>query len=371
MPGANRTTERQRASARGGGVFAGRQHDVLKQLSFWPLQCGGWIGYSIIPLGAWLAGGLHSPDYVWLAFTRGASGFVLTSALRPLCQRIFKAKIRYTILLPLLIVAAFVLGDLELEAMRRIGTMLGIPSSGFAQTDVYTGFVMLRSIVLLLWFLLYFGIKSLRQSADKEREFQHAEARLLRSQMNPHFLFNALTTIMAVRKDEEKVATITQSLADYLRFSLRQEEGENYAMVTHPLGEELGALEDYLRVEKVRFGDDLFWHIDADEDARRTPAPSALVQPLLENAIKYGQNTGPRPLRVSITAQVVQGKLEVEVQNSGHWVEPVAGGAGRVGLTNLKRRLALLYGEKASLDTRHTPAMVKVCLSLPTDVAAR
>lgn len=371
MPGANRTTERQRASARGGGIFAGRQHDVLKQLSFWPLQCGGWIGYSIIPLGAWLAGGLHSPDYVWLAFTRGASGFVLTSALRPLCRRLFEARLHFVILLPLLVVASLVLGILELDAMRGIGALVGIPSPGLQQSGVNTGFVMLRSIVLLLWFLLYFGIKSLRQSEDKEREFQHAEARLLRSQMNPHFLFNALTTIMAVRKDEEKVATITQSLADYLRFSLRQEEGENYAMVTHPLGEELGALEDYLRVEKVRFGNDLLWRIDADEDARRTPTPSALVQPLLENAIKYGQNTGPRPLRVSITAQVVQGKLEVEVQNSGHWVEPVAGGAGRVGLTNLKRRLALLYGEKASLDTRHTPAMVKVCLSLPTDVAAR
>ena len=183
--------------------------------------------------------------------------------------------------------------------------------------------------------------------------------------MNPHFLFNALNTIMAVRNDADKVETVTQSLADYLRFSLQQEEGEEHGLSTHPLGDELAALEDYLRVEKVRFGDDFVWRIDAGEDAHRTPVPSALVQPLLENAIKYGQETGPRPLRVSVTAQVVQGKLQLAVENSGHWVEEGSPQAGRIGLSNLKRRLALIYGRTASLDVRHTPAMVKVCIALP------
>ena len=342
------------------------QPDLLEKLSFWPLQIGGWTLYTIFPLAAYFAWGVQSPDYLWLALTRGLSGLLLTSALRPLCQRVFKAKIRYAILLPLLVVAALVLGVLELDAMRRIGTLLGIPSSGFAQSEVYAGFVLLRAIVLLLWLLLYFGIKTLRQNAETEREFRKAEARLLRSQMNPHFLFNALNTIMAVRHDAAKVETVTQSLADYLRFSLQQqEEGEENGLSTHPLGDELAALEDYLRVEKARFGEDIVWRIDAEEDARRTPVPSALVQPLLENAIKYGRETGPRPLRVSITAQVVQDKLQLEVQNSGHWIEQGPPQAGRIGLTNLKRRLALIYGHAASLDVRHTPAMVKVCITLP------
>jgi len=339
--------------------------DFMGRLSFWPLQIGGWTLYTVIPLSTWLAGGIQSPDYLWLAFTRGLSGFLITSALRPLCQRIFKAKIRYTILLPLLVVAALVLGIIELDAMRRIGALLGIPSSGFAQSEVYAGFVLLRAIVLLLWLLLYFGIKTVRQNSETEREFRKAEARLLRSQMNPHFLFNALNTVMAVRTDAAKVETVTQSLADYLRFSLQQEEGEEHGLSAHPLGEELAALEDYLRVEKVRFGDDIIWRIDADEDAQRTPVPSALVQPLLENAIKYGQETGPRPLRVSITAQVVQDKLELEVKNSGSWVDEGSPHAGRIGLGNLRRRLALIYGDTASVDVHHTPAAVKVRISLP------
>jgi LytS/YehU family sensor histidine kinase len=231
----------------------------------------------------------------------------------------------------MLAVASVLFSILELEAVRRTGTLLGIVSSGTVQSEVYTGILLLRSTVLLLWLMLYFGIKLLQQNAETEREFRKAEARLLRSQMNPHFLFNALNTIMAVRKDQAKVETVTQSLADYLRFSLQQEESDEHGLSTHPLGDELAALEDYLRVEKARFGDDIVCRIDAGEDARHTPVPAALVQPLLENAIKYGQETGPRPLRVSITAQVVQDKLQLEVENSGHWVEEGSPQAGRIG----------------------------------------
>ena len=358
-------TQKPEAPALRAPRAANMQPDLLQRLSFWPLQIGGWTLYSIIPLGAWLVGSIQSPDYLWLTLTRGASGFLLTTALRPLCQRIFEAKLRYAILVPMLAVASVLFSILELEAVRRTGTLLGIVSSGTVQSEVYTGILLLRSTVLLLWLMLYFGIKLLQQNAETEREFRKAEARLLRSQMNPHFLFNALNTIMAVRKDQAKVETVTQSLADYLRFSLQQEESDEHGLSTHPLGDELAALEDYLRVEKARFGDDIVCRIDAGEDARHTPVPSALVQPLLENAIKYGQETGPRPLRVSITAQVAQGKLQLAVENSGHWVEEGSPQAGRIGLSNLRRRLALIYGQAASLEIRHTSAMVKVCIALP------
>jgi LytS/YehU family sensor histidine kinase len=224
---------------------------------------------------------------------------------------------------------------------------------------------MMRSTLLFLWFLLYFGIKSLKRSLEVEREFQKAEVRLLRSQMNPHFLFNALTTIMAVRRDEAKVELVTQSLADYLRFSLQQEQDEQNAVAAHPLGDEITALENYLRVEKVRFNDDLDWSIEAEAVALQTLVLSALVQPLLENAIKYGQETGPRPLRISITARVVQGSLQVEVCNSGYWVEGDRTHSGGVGLKNLRRRLELIYGQAASLDIRHNSSKVTACVSLP------
>ena len=339
------------------------QSEFMQRLTFWPLQIGGWALLMVFPFGIWLASGRNDSPFIWLAFARGPSGFVLTSALRPLCRRLFDARLHYAILFPGLVVSSLILGFLELEATCWLGRSLGFEALGFS--ILYGGAWIMRSILLFLWFLLYFGIKSLKRSLEVEREFQKAEVRLLRSQMNPHFLFNALTTIMAVRRDEAKVELVTQSLADYLRFSLQQEQQEQNEVAAHPLGDEITALENYLRVEKVRFCDDLEWSIDAEADALRTLVPSALVQPLLENAIKYGQETGPRPLRVSITAKVVQGNLEIEVFNSGYWVEGDRTHSGGVGLTNLRRRLELIYGHAASLDIRHGQSTVTVCVSLP------
>jgi LytS/YehU family sensor histidine kinase len=85
----------------------------------------------------------------------------------------------------------------------------------------------------MIWMLLYFGIKSFKLHAEIEQEFQHSELKLLRSQVHPHFLFNALATIMAVRKDEAMVFQVTQSLADYLRFSLAQNSQDQ---IKHPHG---------------------------------------------------------------------------------------------------------------------------------------
>lgn len=339
------------------------QPDFMQSLTFWPLQLGGWALVLLFPLGIWLAGGSDDFPFLWLGFARGLSGFALTSALRPLCRRVFDARLHYAILFPGLVVSSLILGFLEMEATCWLGRSLGFEASGFG--ILYVGAWMVRSLVLFLWFLLYFGIKSLRRSLEVEREFQKAEVRLLRSQMNPHFLFNALTTIMAVRRDEAKVELVTQSLADYLRFSLQQEQDEQNEVAAHPLGDEITALENYLRVEKVRFSDDLEWSIDAEAAALRTLVPSALVQPLLENAIKYGQETGPRPLRVSITAKVGQEHLQLEVCNSGHWVERDRTQTGGVGLANLRRRLELIYGPASSLDIRHNPSTVTVCVSLP------
>ena len=339
------------------------QTDFLQSLTFWPLQLGGWALAMVFPLGIWLAGGSSEAPFFWLAFVRGPSGLVLTSAIRPLCRRLFDARLHYAILFPLLVVSSLILGFLELEATCWLGRSLGFEVRSFG--IVYPSALLMRSILLLLWFLLYFGIKSLKHSMQVEREFQRAEVRLLRSQMNPHFLFNALTTIMAVRRDEAKVELVTQSLADYLRFTLQQEQEAQNEVAAHPLGDELAALENYLQVEKARFGDDLDWSIEAEVDARQTLVPSALVQPLLENAIKYGQETGPRPLRVSITAKVGRDHLQIEVCNSGHWVERDPTQAGGVGLANLRRRLELIYGHAASLDIRHNPSTVTVCVSLP------
>jgi sensor histidine kinase YesM len=168
---------------------------------------------------------------------------------------------------------------------------------------------------------------------------------------------------MAVSGDREKVEALTQSLADYLRFSLSKSDDD-----ASPLGDELNALESYLQVEKIRFAENLSYRIDTDEKTRSVSALPHLVQPLLENAIKYGQQTSPMPLSILIQTQIVGDRLHLTVENTGSWVDPSASSRDQgmgMGISNLRRRLQLLYSDQASLIYDHSPERVRALVTLP------
>jgi LytS/YehU family sensor histidine kinase len=246
--------------------------------------------------------------------------------------------------------------------MMGIGSLIlagGLPS---VEMDSWTSMFFIRSATFMIWMLLYFGIKSIKLHAAIEREFQQSELKLLRSQVNPHFLFNALATIMAVRKDEEMVYQVTQSLADYLRFSLAQESQDQFK---HPLGQEVTALENYLLVEKMRFQENLETRVEVSAEACAEHVPTALIQPLLENAIKYGQKTSPPPLCIDIEARLSEGRLLLMVENTGRWVEPHGPDSTGLGIANLRKRLHLLYGDQAQLTFDRTGTAVRAQVSLP------
>ena len=223
--------------------------------------------------------------------------------------------------------------------------------------------------IFAVWIGMYFSSSLFFDSLELSRRQQKSELALLRYQMQPHFLFNALTALMAVSGDKAKVEELTQSLADYLRFSLSKGDDD-----TAPLGDELDALESYLQVEKIRFAEKLIFRIDADQDTRAFMVPSQLVQPIVENAMKYGQQTSPMPLLIRIQAQITGDGLHLAVENTGSWVDPstssrdqamgVGIGIG-MGISNLRRRLQLLFGDRASLIYEHSPQCVRAMVTLP------
>ena len=183
---------------------------------------------------------------------------------------------------------------------------------------------------------------------------------LLRSQIEPHFLFNALNSILAEARDPEKVRLLTHSLAEYLRFSL-QHQG-----ALPPLCAELGALEHYLRVQKIRFEDGLEYVFEVSPEASAFQVPPGLIQPLLENALKFGQRTSPIPLRLWITAAVDDaGRLLMSVENTGTWVDPDAARSLSTGIQNLRRRLALIYGAEANFSLGSNGERVFAKVSVP------
>jgi hypothetical protein len=332
--------------------------------SFWPLQIGGWALTFLVSLLLFMIGAITDPPLYWYAFTRPLNGFLITLALRPCCSWAWVRFGKRWQLVPGIILVSLLLPFLDLMVVDRLVLVRGLPS---IERQAWAGIFFVRMVTFMIWMLLYFGIKSLKLHAEIEREFQHSELKLLRSQVNPHFLFNALATIMAVRKDEALVSQVTRSLSDYLRFSLAQDSQDQFKQ---PLGQEVTALKNYLLVEKIRFQEKLEIRIGVSREAYAAHVPTALIQPLLENAIKFGQQTSPPPLCIAIEARLSEGRLLLMVENTGRWVEPHGPESIGLGIANLRKRLHLLYGDQAELTFDCTTSAVRAQVSLPVSRTA-
>ncbi len=220
--------------------------------------------------------------------------------------------------------------------------------------------------MLANWCALYFGYQLIRERNSTEFRAMQAESLALKNelehlqgQISPHFLFNALNTVLACRQDPEAIDTVTQALANYLRFLLRP------VARLEPLSRELDALEQYLTVQGVRFGDGLVTRIECDLDVRNVAVPPVMVQPLVENAIKYGGQTAERPIRVDVIARRDEEWLAIEVANAGRWVAPGGRQSTGTGLRSLERRLRLLVGPSASVSHRQDDGWVRVLIRVP------
>jgi two-component system LytT family sensor kinase len=204
-----------------------------------------------------------------------------------------------------------------------------------------------------------------------------AELRALRAQVNPHFLFNSLTTVgYLIQTAPERAFETLMRLTSLLRGVLRRSEGE-FAT----LGEEIELIESYLEIERARFEDRLRVTIDAPRETRNHRIPALLVQPLVENAIKHGVSPSRTGGEVVISARIASGAgdatpggdtLRITVRDTGLGANEESLVAGRnrgVGLSNVERRLKAHYGDQASFSIRSAPGSgTTVELSLPVNL---
>jgi len=211
-----------------------------------------------------------------------------------------------------------------------------------------------------------------KQKVARERQrAEEAESRLVRSrlralryQINPHFLFNILNSIDALAKQApQRIPDLIRELSRYLRFTLTEPTS---ALV--PLNLELDGITSYLKLEKIRFEDDLVVEIITSPHCGQELVPEFVIQPLVENAIKYGMKTSGPPLRLAIRCTLTGGKgLEIEVANTGKWVgdEEHARDHTGIGLLNLRTRLDLLYPDAYSLTHTNLGGWIIAKVKLP------
>lgn len=323
----------------------------LPDRTFWIANVAGWSGYVLlfvvtsIPL-------LKEPSLAKLASiapykaAMGLGGFLVSIPLYFLFESLEGRGAGTKAFAALL--ASLPLGVLWAFFVRRVME----PDSPMVY--VFKG-GMNYAITLLAWSALYLTF-SYQASLEKERErslratalASEARLQMLRYQVNPHFLFNALNSIRAlVDEDPKKARVLVTELAEFFRYSLVS--GRNGDA---PLAEELEAVKNYLAIQKIRFEERLETSFEVAPDAAATRLPSFLVHPLVENAVKYGMETSPMPLRIRVEARREGRTLTVVVANTGTLGAPASTASGLAcdgtgtGLSNVRERLKQLFPER-------------------------
>ena len=347
---------------------------------FWSFQVVFWLAIGAAVLGMSIALRPDEP-MPWLPVVlRAGTGFVVSSLVYLLFEMAWLQSLPRRVRWPLM--AGVGILALAASILLLITGGVGGPTDWTGESTL--GPLVPRVIAAAAWCLIVFGLEVIEDlyrskillaeteaaAIDAKLRMLQAEAvartfelRQLQEQMNPHFLFNALNAVVASKDDPEAVESVTRDLADYLRFTL----GE--ARTFEPLARELQALEKYLAVQAARFGENLVCRVAYDRAAYGVYVPPMLIQPILENALHYGAETSSMPLRVSVTAKVADGMLEVVVANTGRWVTPDKTRSPSTGIRSLRKRLALLVDKEATVDTVIDPDLdggwVRVVIRLP------
>jgi two-component system, LytTR family, sensor kinase len=185
------------------------------------------------------------------------------------------------------------------------------------------------------------------QQLELEKQLKEVELTNLRQQLNPHFLFNALNSIHAlVSLKEEKAEAAVLNLSDLMRYHLNYEKKD---FVT--LQEEMDTVRNYLELEKIRYDSRLTYDINVDVAVLKQEIPLIMVQTLVENAIKHAVRHNKNGAKIYVSARQGRGFLKIDVINSGQYTPSVFQQKNSgIGLENTRKRLEMLYGDKASFS---------------------
>jgi two-component system LytT family sensor kinase len=225
--------------------------------------------------------------------------------------------------------------------------------------------VMLYLVMVLIYYLVSYA-RTLRERGQAEEKLRtlvkESELNLLKSQINPHFLFNSLNSISSlIMSSPEEAREMIVRLSDFLRYSLKHRENEFVS-----IEEEIGRMNDYLLIERIRFGDKLSYRLDTSEECKNLKVPTMIMQPLIENAIKHGVYESLEPVSVEFKCKVKKDLLKLELTNNFDPESPSKSGTG-VGLQNVSERIRLTYDGEGSVIQSSKNGVFTVILYIPLD----
>jgi LytS/YehU family sensor histidine kinase len=334
------------------------------------IQLAGWtlvglviLTFYVFILDDWSAALLTS-------VVRTSLGFILSLGLHRFYKNHLPANAPFRLILTRVVPACFGAAFLQLVISIPLISSLDSSSGPMLRPLYLTTSTFLWFFAFLGWSAFYLWLKEWRTSIRREIDQAHqkqanveAELNVLRAQINFHFLFNTLNSIIATIDEQPTTAkALVRSLSDYLRFSLNQPSH------VFALREEANAMRNYLMIEKLRFEGGFDFKFDISPEAANAEVPSPLLQPLIENAVKYGSETSLGPLFIEVTASLKNQTLDLTVSNTGHWLNPNLHPSHRIGLANLERRLAILAPGSTgpTITTSHSGVSVHLTIPLST-----
>lgn len=335
-----------------------------KNRAFWNLQLAGWGGAFIYR--AVVAMSNDQPfALLALALISTITGFSISLLLSIVYRVLIQQRPLITWGMTAVALTAAVMLNTAIDAWVQ-----GVYYGASRQTTFAQLFVALSYLPLTLlggWSALYYAINfflTVEQQADRlerlEAQATAAQLAMLRYQLNPHFLFNTLNSIstLVLLKQTEPANAMLTRLSGFLRHTLIAEPGSQVS-----LAQEVETLQLYLDIERMRFEERLRTRFEIEDDAMHAQLPAMLLQPLVENAIKYAVSTQEEGAEIALTARVVGGRLRLTVADTGPGADDSAPGTGSmsaparpvstgVGLANIRNRLAQAYGDTHLFETR-------------------
>lgn len=220
--------------------------------------------------------------------------------------------------------------------------------------------------LIILTYYLFVSLTNLSEKKAREAKLEsivkETELRMLRSQINPHFLFNSLNSISSLTvTDPEKARTMVVKLSDFMRYALSRKDEQPVTLQS-----ELDNLRLYLDIEKVRFGERLAIEENIDPACIGVLVPVMLLQPLYENAIKHGVYESTEKVTITTTVVLSNGFVDITISNNFDPEAKPVKGTG-TGLYNVSRRLELLYGNKTVLKTEKQNGIFTVRIYIPVE----
>lgn len=342
---------------------------ITRKTAYWIIQVFGWSGVILINIITASFSKRLTSDVYFSGFLLCVCGILVTHGFREISKQL-----QWTSKSVLSLIPRIIFGSLGMSLIYTLlyGSLNDLFIPNAKQVLVFgdmafVNYVLNFFLLFLIWSLLYFAIHSFENYKAKEIDNLKLQAAMseielssIKAQMNPHFMFNALNSIRAlIDEDPHKAKEAINSLSLIMRNILMSAKRQLV-----PFKEELTMVKKYLALEKIRFEERLLVNIDVEKSIMDYPFPPLMLQTIVENGVKHGISKLKDGGMISILARQEDGKLYVDVFNSGELQAKDQSSTG-IGVSNTQKRLKSLYDGQGSFELSKSGEYVKASIIIP------